>query len=197
MRHRINPYWKLALVFKCLTDNIMLDDFKAVLQRLGALKLDGDMNAMMDNSINMLPNEKAGHGNDDEEERYEAVETSPSGITGSSREQRMSLSGRLLDDGETLDDTDRTRRKESMSQSGVGKFGKKIKRLANFASLKDSAEKEAQQNMQKNKKVSNLGPPAQTDSDLGRAPTESQSKESFDFITSALDAGPPNGSPER
>ncbi|KAF2396937.1 hypothetical protein EJ06DRAFT_463930, partial [Trichodelitschia bisporula] len=35
----INPYWKLALVFKCLTDNIMLDDFKAVLQRLGALKL--------------------------------------------------------------------------------------------------------------------------------------------------------------
>lgn len=32
----INPYWKLALVFKCLTDNIMLDDFKSVLQRLSA-----------------------------------------------------------------------------------------------------------------------------------------------------------------
>ncbi|PVH67944.1 hypothetical protein DL98DRAFT_387996, partial [Cadophora sp. DSE1049] len=30
----INPYWKLALVFKCLTDNILLDDFKNVLQRL-------------------------------------------------------------------------------------------------------------------------------------------------------------------
>ncbi|KAF1810756.1 hypothetical protein P152DRAFT_400269, partial [Eremomyces bilateralis CBS 781.70] len=30
----INPYWKLSLVFKCLTDNIMLDDFKSVLQRL-------------------------------------------------------------------------------------------------------------------------------------------------------------------
>lgn len=31
----INPYWKLALIFKCLTDNIMLDDFKTELQRLG------------------------------------------------------------------------------------------------------------------------------------------------------------------
>lgn len=32
---RINPYWKLTLVFKCLTDNIMLDDFKTELQKLG------------------------------------------------------------------------------------------------------------------------------------------------------------------
>ncbi|PMD41732.1 hypothetical protein L207DRAFT_386180, partial [Hyaloscypha variabilis F] len=31
---QINPYWKLALVFKCLSDNILLDDFKSVLQRL-------------------------------------------------------------------------------------------------------------------------------------------------------------------
>lgn len=38
----INPYWKLALVFKCLTDNIMLDDFKSVLTRLGGVRLDGD-----------------------------------------------------------------------------------------------------------------------------------------------------------
>ena len=31
----INPYWKLALVFKCLTDNIMLDDFSTELKRIG------------------------------------------------------------------------------------------------------------------------------------------------------------------
>jgi hypothetical protein len=35
----INPYWKLALIFKCLTDNIMLDDFKTELQRLGGNNL--------------------------------------------------------------------------------------------------------------------------------------------------------------
>lgn len=30
----INPYWKLALVFKCLTDTIILDDFKSSLDKL-------------------------------------------------------------------------------------------------------------------------------------------------------------------
>ncbi|KPI36292.1 uncharacterized protein AB675_7337 [Cyphellophora attinorum] len=33
----INVYWKLALVFKCLTDNIMLDDFKTELKKLGGV----------------------------------------------------------------------------------------------------------------------------------------------------------------
>jgi hypothetical protein len=56
---RINPYWKLALVFKCLTDNILLNDFKSVLQRLG------DMNehrtpAVPPNSMNVNPSEKTG-----------------------------------------------------------------------------------------------------------------------------------------
>ena len=31
---RINPYWKMALVFKALTDTIILDDFKTCLERL-------------------------------------------------------------------------------------------------------------------------------------------------------------------
>ncbi|KAK5121895.1 hypothetical protein LTR85_004466 [Meristemomyces frigidus] len=30
----INPFWKLAFVFKCLTDTIILDDFKTALDRL-------------------------------------------------------------------------------------------------------------------------------------------------------------------
>ena len=38
----INPFWKLALVFKCLTDTIMLDDFKTELKRLGIRRLQRD-----------------------------------------------------------------------------------------------------------------------------------------------------------
>lgn len=35
----INPFWKLAFVFKCLTDTIILDDFKSALDRLKNYKL--------------------------------------------------------------------------------------------------------------------------------------------------------------
>ncbi|KAB5528961.1 hypothetical protein GE09DRAFT_1177782 [Coniochaeta sp. 2T2.1] len=36
----INPFWKLAFVFKCLTDTIILDDFKTALDKLSRYKLD-------------------------------------------------------------------------------------------------------------------------------------------------------------
>ena len=35
----INPFWKLAFVFKCLTDTIVLDDFKTALDKLKQYKL--------------------------------------------------------------------------------------------------------------------------------------------------------------
>ncbi|KAF2675263.1 hypothetical protein BT63DRAFT_32941 [Microthyrium microscopicum] len=35
----LNPFWKLAFVFKCLTDTIILDDFKTALDKLKAYKL--------------------------------------------------------------------------------------------------------------------------------------------------------------
>lgn len=35
----INPFWKLSFVFKCLTDMVVLDDFKTALDRLRAFKL--------------------------------------------------------------------------------------------------------------------------------------------------------------
>jgi hypothetical protein len=35
----INPFWKLAFVFKCLTDAVVLDDFKMALDRLRAFKI--------------------------------------------------------------------------------------------------------------------------------------------------------------
>ncbi|EXJ86437.1 hypothetical protein A1O3_03388 [Capronia epimyces CBS 606.96] len=38
----INPWWKLSLMFKCLTDTIMLDDFKTELKRLGMKRLRRD-----------------------------------------------------------------------------------------------------------------------------------------------------------
>ena len=39
---RINPFWKLSLVFKCLTDTIVLDDFKTELKRLGIKRMQAD-----------------------------------------------------------------------------------------------------------------------------------------------------------
>jgi hypothetical protein len=35
----INPFWKLSFVFKCLTDSVILDDFKMALDRLRAFKI--------------------------------------------------------------------------------------------------------------------------------------------------------------
>lgn len=35
----INPFWKLSFVFKCLTDSVVLDDFKTALDRLRAFKM--------------------------------------------------------------------------------------------------------------------------------------------------------------
>lgn len=35
----LNPFWKLAFVFKCLTDSVILDDFKMALDRLRAFKI--------------------------------------------------------------------------------------------------------------------------------------------------------------
>jgi hypothetical protein len=35
----INPFWKFAFIFKCLTDTIFLDDFKTVLDKLWGRKM--------------------------------------------------------------------------------------------------------------------------------------------------------------
>lgn len=145
----INPYWKLALVFKCLTDNIMLDDFKSVLQRLGAVKLDGT-NAMQSNSLNMSANEKLTIGGDEDETRHIEAHQSRT----APRHMRMSLSGRFLDEGETLDEYGSTRRRQSLASSGIGKLGVKMSKLPSFSFIKSKAEKEAERNMKLNKRVS-------------------------------------------
>lgn len=35
----VNPFWKLSFVFKCLTDSVILDDFKTALDQLHAYNL--------------------------------------------------------------------------------------------------------------------------------------------------------------
>lgn len=46
----INPFWKLSFVFKCLTDSVVLDDFKTALDRLRAFKISRLGSFAMDNS---------------------------------------------------------------------------------------------------------------------------------------------------
>lgn len=60
----INPYWKLALIFKCLTDNIMLDDFKTELEKLRVLNLD----RVTDQIPNTIPPIDADKSKDDQVE---------------------------------------------------------------------------------------------------------------------------------
>ncbi|KAF2718704.1 hypothetical protein K431DRAFT_127146 [Polychaeton citri CBS 116435] len=49
----INPFWKLAFVFKCLTDAIVLDDFKTALDKLKQYKL-----GRMSSALNSDPAEQ-------------------------------------------------------------------------------------------------------------------------------------------
>jgi len=46
----INPFWKLAFVFKCLTDTIILDDFKTALDKLKAHKMQR-MNSVLSDGV--------------------------------------------------------------------------------------------------------------------------------------------------
>lgn len=195
----------------------MLDDFKSVLQRLGAVKLDGSQQAMMPNSLNMAPNEKAGEIRDDADEMADDLESPSSRTRFNRRSPRISLSGRGLDDGEELDEHGRSRRRQSMAGSAVGRIGQRARNLPGFGFLMKSAQREAKKNMERNKKIpttldddveresghnrlspdyrpsAGLGRPS-AEPEFGRTPTEAQSHESFDFITSALDTHHTTGS---
>lgn len=178
----INPYWKLALVFKCLTDNIMLDDFKSVLQRLGAVKLDGTKNAMQSNSMNLSANEKLAIGGDEDETQY--VEHNRPRMN--SRQTRMSLSGRHLDDGEALDLDGTTRRRQSLANSGIGRLGVRMSRLPSLGVIRSRAEKEADRNMQFNKRCSHS---TEEEPPLGMQESRNAREpwDSLDFVTAITD----------
>jgi hypothetical protein len=46
----LNPFWKMSFVFKCLTDSVILDDFKTALDRLRAFKISRLGSFAQDNS---------------------------------------------------------------------------------------------------------------------------------------------------
>jgi hypothetical protein len=51
----INPFWKFASVFKCLTDTIILDDFKMALDKLSRHKMSQFYQLPFSNPGNELP----------------------------------------------------------------------------------------------------------------------------------------------
>lgn len=120
---------------------------------------------MQTNSLNMTPNEKAALGGDEDElnPQFHRLHVEHVGVRGENgsvagrRGERMSLSGRALDDGEDLDLYGRSRRKESIASSMVGKMGVKLPQLPTFRFMKTRAEKEARKNMQRNRKCGESG----------------------------------------
>jgi hypothetical protein len=118
--NRINPYWKLALVFKCLTDNILLDDFRSVLQRLGESKEDGTI-AMPPNSVNMDPTEKPRSA----DHREEAGESSSRSGRGQPPDRLSAVSGY----NQLSEDYGDQYKGQGMAANSVGKLGIKIHKL--------------------------------------------------------------------
>jgi len=55
----INPYWRFALVFKCASDTIFLDDFKSVLDNIVARKFSSAGNGMHRSSIGHSPHKRS------------------------------------------------------------------------------------------------------------------------------------------
>lgn len=58
----INPYWRFALVFKCASDTIFLDDFKSVLDDIVARKFSSATDGVNRGSIARSPNRHSGGG---------------------------------------------------------------------------------------------------------------------------------------
>lgn len=100
----------------------MLDDFKNVLQRLGAMQVDGST-AMLPNTLNLTPTEKWNFGDHIEIEDRNNVSTSPR------NERTPSLSGGMLDENELLESLGHGRRKQSMETNSVGNHSMRIQRL--------------------------------------------------------------------
>jgi hypothetical protein len=134
---------------------------------------------MQSNSMNMSPNEKAGLGDHDEVE--DTYNSSPS-----RRERSHSLSGRELEDGETLDTFGRGRRKQSMAAHAVGKMGTRIRRLPGLPS-RSSPEREAQRNAEKNKVIPDSSDSDPSDKSTRSQPDERPPWERLDFITAVED----------
>jgi hypothetical protein len=109
----INPYWKLSLVFKCLTDTIMLDDFKTELKRLGFARMERE--EAKRKSI-ALATKDSFAGRHDEIENAGPMDGPYS----------VSLGEMLTSDDQIPDNQDR---RKSATKQVLGKAGTKLSRL--------------------------------------------------------------------
>lgn len=149
----INPYWKLALVFRCLTDNIMLDDFKSVLQAVGAMKPDSECQIISDPKGMALGSPKRADAGYDSDDYHDAISPQRAPSDEHDAWGRTSISGRTLQGGETAERDGYSRRQQSIAASGVGKFGRKITKLGDIGAIRRSAEEEAIKNMRMQQKA--------------------------------------------
>ncbi|KAJ9635546.1 hypothetical protein H2204_005720 [Knufia peltigerae] len=124
----INPFWKLSLVFKCLTDTIMLDDFKTELKRLGIKRMRQD--EMRRRSFALVADHDLESKTDDGHMEFtDALNTDPTQFQSlQTFDDRSSPSrgstGRLRQDSMAETRTESRKEKER-----VGKAGKRIARL--------------------------------------------------------------------
>ena len=111
----VNPYWKLSLVFKCLTDTIMLDDFKTELRKLGFARMERERKSVT------LASKDSFAGRHDEIENAGpmdgAMDDGPYSV---------SLGEMLTSDGQIPDNQDR---RKSATRQVLGKAGTKLSRL--------------------------------------------------------------------
>ncbi|KIW26732.1 uncharacterized protein PV07_06542 [Cladophialophora immunda] len=123
----INPWWKLSLVFKCLTDTIMLDDFKTELKRLGIRRMRKE--ELRRHSFALVGDPNDYKEGDDQMEFSDALHTNPLQFQTTQNlddSPRSSPMGRLRQDSIT--------NSQSNEKEAIGKSGKKISKLP---SLKD------------------------------------------------------------
>ena len=112
----INPYWKLALVFKCLSDNIILDNFQSVLQQLKDLKVQ-DAATPLQNGSGMRPNEIYFGSRPGTEDGTPSLSFGQGGPSHDSSKENVSQSA------------DSDRGTQSRAPNAVGRLGLKIYRL--------------------------------------------------------------------
>lgn len=122
----INPYWKLSLVFKCLTDTIMLDDFKTELRKLGFARLERDEARRKSNAL-ATKDSFAG--------RHDEVETvGPA----NGHASNMSLGEMLTSDDQLQSQLAMNQdRRRSSTRVAFGKVGTKISRLPSLGQNND------------------------------------------------------------
>ncbi|KAL6245182.1 hypothetical protein RBB50_007957 [Rhinocladiella similis] len=134
----INPFWKLSLVFKCLTDTIMLDDFKTELKRLGIKRMRQD--ELRRRSFALVANDLESKTDDGHMEFTDALNTDPlefqslqhtSTCDDSSISPSRGSAGRLRQDSmaESRNETRPRPRPRTEPKEYIGKAGKKIARL--------------------------------------------------------------------